>query len=52
MLKNIFCMVGIYTTIASTWRAYEIIKYKKVISRNRDTVTAMIMAVVIYLIIQ
>ncbi len=52
MLKNILLMVGIYSVIADTWRACELIKYKRIMPRNRDTVITVILTIAIYLMIQ
>lgn len=51
MMKNIFLFIGIYTTIANTWRAYEYVRYKKITPRDRDTLIAIILAIVVYQII-
>lgn len=50
-MKNIFIMVGIYSTISTTWRTYEFIRYRKITPKAKDTVIAMILAVLIYLLI-
>lgn len=51
MIKNIFSFVGIYTTIANAWRAYEYARYKKITPKYRDTLIAIILAIVVYQII-
>lgn len=48
-LRHLFMYMGIYTTIASTWRLYEHIKYKKVTARNKDTIIALLLALIIWL---
>lgn len=48
-LRHLFMYMGIYTTIASTWRLYEHIKYKKVTARNKDTIIALLLAFIIWL---
>lgn len=52
MIKNIFMFVGIYSTIANIWRGYEIIKYRKITPSDRDTLIALYLAVIIYLMIK
>lgn len=52
MIKNIFMFVGIYSTIANIWRDYEILKYGKITPRDMDTLIALCLAVVIYLLIK
>lgn len=51
MLKNIFTMVGIYSTISTTWRSYELIRYGRVTPKDKDAVIAMLLAILIYLLI-
>ncbi len=47
MLKNIFIYVGVYTTIATIWRIYEIKKYGKIQPKKRDNIIAFVLAFVI-----
>ena len=49
MLKNIFLFVGIYSSIANIWRAYEYISYKKITPIYKDTIIALILSLIIYL---
>ena len=46
-MKNLFLYIGVYTTIATLWRAYELEKYKKLKPRNGDTVIALVLAFII-----
>lgn len=52
MVKNIFLFVGIYTTIANIWRAYEYVRYKQITPRDKDTLIALCLAIIIYLMIK
>lgn len=38
MLRFIFCFIGVYTTIANLWRAYEKCKYNKITPKNVDMI--------------
>ena len=49
MIKNIFLFIGIYATVADTWRAYEYVRYKKITPRDKDTIIAFILSLIIYL---
>lgn len=50
-MKNAFALIGIYSFISTSWRAYEQVRYGKIAPRNEDTVIAMIFAILIYLMI-
>lgn len=47
MLKNIFIYVGVYTTIATIWRIYEIKKDGTIQPKKRDNIIAFVLAFVI-----
>ena len=49
MLKNIFLFIGIYTTIANAWRVYGYARYKKITQKDKDTIIALVLALIIYL---
>lgn len=51
LLLKIFVYIGIYTTISTLWRFYELRKYKEVRPNNQDILTAMILAAILYLIL-
>ena len=51
-MKNLFLMIGIYTTIANIWRAYEFAKYKKIKPKDKDTIIAMALSVIIYIFVR
>lgn len=48
MLKDIFTLVGIYTTIATIWRFYELVQYGQITPKEQDTRNAILLTIVIY----
>lgn len=52
MLKTIFALIGIYTVIKTVWQAYEISAYGTTIPRDKDTVIAITLTLLIYLLIK
>lgn len=50
-LLKIFIYIGIYTTISTLWRLYELCKYKEIRPNNRDILTAMILAGILYILL-
>lgn len=51
LLLKIFIYIGIYTTISTLWRLYELRKYKEIRPNNRDILTAMILAGILYILL-
>lgn len=51
LLLKIFVYIGIYTTISTIWRLYELRKYKEIRPNHRDILTAMILAAILYILL-
>lgn len=51
LLVKIFVYIGIYTTISTLWKLYELHKYKEIRPNNQDIIIAMILAAILYLIL-
>lgn len=49
MLKDIFTLIGIYTTISTAWRFYELLRYGCVIPKEQDAKIAILLTIVIYM---
>lgn len=51
LIKDTFLYVGIYTTIANVWKVCELFRYGEIKPRDRDTVIALILTALIYVLI-
>lgn len=47
-LIRIFTYVGIYTTISTIWKVYELKKYKEVRPNSRDALIDIVLTTIIY----